>query len=78
MPLNNESLMNTELGVYQTDATELAIYLKNGIRLTGKVLAFDNDTIKISGKNGPVLVERGAVATVQKFVRDERETQRRS
>jgi sRNA-binding regulator protein Hfq len=67
-----DSLMNQELSEFKDSQAEIAIYLQNGIRLTGKIVEFDDGSIKITGKSVPVIIERGSIATVQPFVREER------
>lgn len=69
----SDTLMNKELAAFKEKATELAIYLQNGIKLTGKVIEFDDQTLKITSRtpSAPMLIERSCVATVQQHIASE-------
>jgi sRNA-binding regulator protein Hfq len=71
------SLMNKKLEQHFKSGTEIDVYLKNGIRLCGRIMEYDEDSIVISsakiGLEDGILIARGALATVQRTTNRDKE-----
>ncbi len=67
MNTNLPSLMDTALTGFQESGKDAALYLKNGIKLTGKIVKFDNTSILMSADDSEgITIDRTAVSSVQK------------
>ena len=61
---NEQSLQDTYLGKHRDEQTPVSIFLVNGIRLTGKIKAFDKYVMLLNSSSGDQLVYKHAISTV--------------
>jgi RNA chaperone Hfq len=68
--------MTERLTKYKADGTKAAVYLFNGVRLIGRVIEFDSESIVLDseqpGLDDGIVVVRSNIATVQKAVNEDR------
>lgn len=78
MSLTN--LRNTKLEQAKISKSEIDVFLTNGIRLSGRVLEYDDDSILITSAKADleegILIERHATSTIQKSVKRDNERNR--
>lgn len=61
------TLRQTKLQQYKTGKDLSAIYLKNGIKIIGKVVDFDEEVILIDkGTEGDMMINMSAYATIRR------------
>jgi RNA chaperone Hfq len=74
------NLRNTKLEHAKNAKYEIDVFLTNGIRLSGRVLAFDDESILITSAKADleegILIERHATSTIQKSVKRDNERNR--
>jgi sRNA-binding regulator protein Hfq len=70
-------ILNTMLDNLRKRDQVAALFLTNGIRITGRVKEFDHESILIIGPNDvPSVVQRSALSTVQKNMPKDKEAQK--
>ena len=70
-------LRTEKLSKAKQDQTLVDVFLHNGIRLTGKIIDFDEESVLISspkpGLEEGILIERPSIATFQRSVKRDHE-----
>jgi RNA chaperone Hfq len=70
-------ILNTMLDNLRKRDQIAALFLTNGIRITGRVKDYDQESILIMGPNEvPSVVQRSAISTVQKNMPKDKEAQK--
>lgn len=59
-------LSDRMLDVFKEKNQELAVYLANGIKLSGRIIEYDKDTLILTSSTGPegVTISRSSIATM--------------
>lgn len=71
-PLNDKML-----GKFQAQNLEVSVYLANGIKISGRIIEFDPDTLILTSDAGPegVSITRANIATLTRRTEDQRHRQ---
>lgn len=71
-PLNDKML-----GAFKAQNLEVSVYLANGIKLSGKIIEFDKDSLVLTSDAGPegVTITRANIATMTRRSDEQRHRQ---